>query len=563
MKPFVLALGALSLLALTLLSGRTPVQATGEVTDCSNDSDLVAKVGAGGSVTFNCGTATIVLSGAIVVTTDTTIDGGGTITLSGGNANRLFFVNDGATLTLKNFVLTNGYSPNGDGGAIYNGGHLMLDGVTIQNSQTPSNKSGGAIVTYGPMEITSSTLVNNKAGNGGAIYPRFSPAHVTITDSVLDGNQTTGAVGVGAGLGGAILLWDGATVDISGGDISYNTAQKGGAIYNQFANVSMSLSRTRVTNNTTTSDGGGIYNGGTMTLTNVVVSGNSVGFSTGYGGGIDNLGTATLTNVTLFGNDGDYGGGIYNGGTMTLTNSTLTNNSAGHIGGGIYNVGGTATLTNVTMSANSAAIGGGIENNGSDGTHLFLTNVIVAGGSSGVNCALGKPPDVSLFNLSTDSLCNFGSGRDNVLVMLGPLTENGGFTPTQMPLAGSPAIDGGTGTGCPTKDQRGFPRPVGVACDVGAVEYGSFLPHKQGDLNCDGLVNEVDALLPERFSAGLLASPLGGCPPLGFGLPQFGDVRCDGSVDGGDTLALLQFIVELAINPPQLVGCTPIGETPP
>jgi hypothetical protein len=98
MKPFVLALGALSLLALTLLSGRTPVHATGEVADCSNDSDLVAKVGAGGSVTFNCGTATTVLSGAIVVTTDTTIDGGGAVTLSGGNASRLFFVNNGATL---------------------------------------------------------------------------------------------------------------------------------------------------------------------------------------------------------------------------------------------------------------------------------------------------------------------------------------------------------------------------------------------------------------------------------------------------------------------------------
>jgi hypothetical protein len=45
--------------------------------------------------------------------------------------------------------------------------------------------------------------------------------------------------------------------------------------------------------------------------------------------------------------------------------------------------------------------------------------------------------------------------------------------------------------------------------------------------------------------------------------PQFGDVNCDGSVDGGDTVAILQFAVHVAIKPPQHAGCTPIGETLP
>ena len=40
-------------------------------------------------------------------------------------------------------------------------------------------------------------------------------------------------------------------------------------------------------------------------------------------------------------------------------------------------------------------------------------------------------------------------------------------------LPGSPAIDGGDDASAPSTDQRGFPRPVGAATDIGAYEYGS------------------------------------------------------------------------------------------
>ena len=58
--------------------------------------------------------------------------------------------------------------------------------------------------------------------------------------------------------------------------------------------------------------------------------------------------------------------------------------------------------------------------------------------------------------------------------MLGPLTDNGGLTPTHLPLPGSPVID--TACACAQFDQRGLARPIdgdgaGVAfCDIGAVE---------------------------------------------------------------------------------------------
>jgi hypothetical protein len=52
---------------------------------------------------------------------------------------------------------------------------------------------------------------------------------------------------------------------------------------------------------------------------------------------------------------------------------------------------------------------------------------------------------------------------------LGPLADNGGPTPTHA-LIGSPAIDAADSSSCPSTDQRGAPRPSGLACDIGAYE---------------------------------------------------------------------------------------------
>jgi hypothetical protein len=69
--------------------------------------------------------------------------------------------------------------------------------------------------------------------------------------------------------------------------------------------------------------------------------------------------------------------------------------------------------------------------------------------------------------------------------MLGPPRFNGSATQTQALLTSSPAIDP-SGSHCVTPaggvltiDQRGFPRPHGSYCDIGAFEYyppSLFLP---------------------------------------------------------------------------------------
>ncbi|MDR2877407.1 MAG: DUF11 domain-containing protein, partial [Chromatiales bacterium] len=75
-------------------------------------------------------------------------------------------------------------------------------------------------------------------------------------------------------------------------------------------------------------------------------------------------------------------------------------------------------------------------------------------------------------NLSSDAGCNI-SGAIVANPQLGALnTGNGGPTAVHVPQAGSPALNAGSNTNCPTTDQRGFPRPVSGICDIGAVEGG-------------------------------------------------------------------------------------------
>lgn len=79
------------------------------------------------------------------------------------------------------------------------------------------------------------------------------------------------------------------------------------------------------------------------------------GTTTGTGGGIYVLGgTLTLNQCTLSGNSAGNGGAIYNNSTLTLNQCTLSANSASSIGGGGVCNSGTLTLSQCTLSGNSA-----------------------------------------------------------------------------------------------------------------------------------------------------------------------------------------------------------------
>jgi hypothetical protein len=95
--------------------------------------------------------------------------------------------------------------------------------------------------------------------------------------------------------------------------------------------------------------GGGIYNSGSLTINDAIISGN---IGQAGGGGIFNSGTLTMNGGKITGNAGMVGGGIYNSGFLTINGATILGNHAAMSGGGVANC-GTLTLTDTIISGNT------------------------------------------------------------------------------------------------------------------------------------------------------------------------------------------------------------------
>lgn len=124
-----------------------------------------------------------------------------------------------------------------------------------------------------------------------------------------------------------------------------------------------------------TTYGGGIYSGGTVTLTNVDIAGNSATF----GGGIANVASGSLTirgRSKVRGSTN--GGGIYNEGTLVVTGkSVITGNGASDRGGGIFSVGSVEIAGDAQVVANTAASEGGGIWSGVSGSVVLRGNAVV------------------------------------------------------------------------------------------------------------------------------------------------------------------------------------------
>ena len=251
-----------------------------------------------------------------------------------------------------------------------------------------------------------------------------------------------------------------------------------------------------------------LYNEGTLTVKDSIISNNSSsGDNGGQGGGIDNDGKLTVTQSTFSNNraigssDTGFGGGIdsTSTGTLMVTGSTLSGNSASGkqdgLGGGIENE-GKLTVTYSTFSHNSASgsssYGGGIDSNSTGSSPLTISSSIVAANTA------PSGPDISgalisggynlIENVAGVTGLNARTDRQMALADLkidSTLRNNGGPTQTLALLQGSPAIDAVPQQACSitvtdisghnvtiTTDQRGDARPDGSenVCDIGAYE---------------------------------------------------------------------------------------------
>lgn len=459
----------------------------------------------GGKITFSCGPApvTIILAFQHTISADLEIDGGNLVTLSGGNATMLFQVFSGHSLTLNQVTLSHGY---GSFGAVENFGTL-----NATNSQFLNNEAldfGGGILNYDTLNLTDDLFDNNKAGsNGGGVFTTGGTA--TLSHVAFSNNTAfSGGGGIGVDINAIVVI----DSSLFTGNQATDTFAQGGAIdniagaltinkstfFNNFSSrgggVSALGGTTAITQSAYTGNysayGGAIrQEGGTLTVTDVTFSGNGYapnGYQVNTGGGAVSFGggDATLTNVTINGNWASYGGGFDHAGTgtATLTNVTISNNNA--VGSGAFDqADGSVVLVNVTISDNSAPFYGGVGNR--LGT-LSVRNTLLTGNMNTTthqseNCYLTIANNS--FSMSSDATCGFGAGHDNLTLPIGPLASNGGYTQTILLKKGNPAIDGGTDANCPTTDQRYVPRPIGPACDVGAVEMApadfglmAFLP---------------------------------------------------------------------------------------
>ena len=217
--------------------------------------------------------------------------------------------------------------------------------------------------------------------------------------------------------------------------------------------------------------GGGIYSYGNLVVNRCTFAGNHCS----HGGGAINCyaGSLAVSNSTFYGNTAGYGGGaIINYAPATLAQCTLWNNSA-TLGGAmlLYAKAGVDQCTVVTNAATSTC--GGLY--AFHGT-LGLTNSIVAGDTA----PPGSDANV-LDNPGAGALILRGAVNYTNDPMLSAPANYGGPTPTLPPLLGSPVIDGCTSGTSFTRDQRGFPRPLGPYADIGAVE-GVFNPAGPGQL---------------------------------------------------------------------------------
>lgn len=311
----------------------------------------------------------------IVVDKDLTINGNGA-TIDAQKRNKIFQVNSGVTVIIKDVKLVNGNNTR-DGGAIVNNGVLTLENIVFENNTAIENSlaKGGAIYNKDKLIVKSSNFIDSRvAYKGGAIYNdercSVSVSNSQFSDNVANSSfdienlyKEGGAIFCDQGslltvessnfknnfaeAGGAISTYFDSSVDVKSSNFTSNRAYKynteynfddgfGGAVYN-LANFSVSGSN--FTNNSATVDGG-IANAGKDSVLDVsksVFTDNSANSLWGSGAAIDNTGITTITDSKFNNNKAtSNSGAVCNNNKMTIIRSEFNGNSADN-GGAIKN----------------------------------------------------------------------------------------------------------------------------------------------------------------------------------------------------------------------------------
>ncbi len=318
-------------------------------------------------------------------------------------------------------------------------GSIVIQRMVLENGDAGTN-DGGAINSIGGVSISDSVLRNNSARAGGAIYLLGSNSNLVVTNSLFDGNSSTGINDSG---GGAVAMSASGrhVVRVSGSTFINNRSAAQAAVL-------------------------AIKTASEVVIANSTFSGNE---STAGSGALDLSGAtsgATLRNLTVVDNLS---------GVDTYASPAVQRAAIEFSAGGA-----TTTLSNSIVAANRAAAGVLDANCGAG--NAAATYNLYGEMLADATCPIGPVGAANLYALDTDVYDGTSAAY------LAPLADNGGSTqthgfndPQALAVAGfiidrgNPAVlvDALTraSNACATIDQRGGSRESGGRCDQGAFEH--------------------------------------------------------------------------------------------
>jgi hypothetical protein len=332
----------------------------------------------------------------------------------------------------------------------YRGIYLISGQLTVRNCLIAQN--GYGILNSGSLTLVDSTLRENALAFGSG----FSNNGTALVENTNFENN-------GASSGGAstTAIRNSGQLEVNGGRIANNTGD----------GLLIVGGRAILTGVTVENNGrAGVWQeqGATEIWSSIIRNNGGYGVIIGGRSGIPDFGTLRIRNSALVANRSS--GLRMDGGEVHVQNTTFSGNqgtSSG--GGGIWQYGGSLFLLDSTVAFNQ---GYGLQGNvsGVGGLTTITARRSVIALNSGDECFL-DPRVTASMGTPTFYTCN--EDWTPASLGLGTLTEDAG-TLVHPILPDSPLINaGGPVAACPANDQRGFPRPSGSTCDVGAYEFGA------------------------------------------------------------------------------------------
>jgi predicted outer membrane repeat protein len=303
-------------------------------------------------------TGTIDLQSALASLTEAVdITGSGadqlTVRRDAGGEYRIFDIAEGTAVGISGLTIADGRVA-GDGGGIRNAGTVTITDSVIAGNEAEGGAGGGVYGSRGAyLELIDSEVRENEAGYGGGLSCEGSeqepPGDLFVTGSSISGNTAGGGGGVAcpATIEHSTVVGNSATHGSGGGVAAY---------------LWLEVVDSLIAGNTAAENGGGVASAvADVSIISSEVRNNSAGYR---GGGIEAgfVASAHIDKTTVSGNTAATGGGgVYVDQGVLITDSTLSSNAAtgaGAEGGGLL-MNDIGRVSNTTITDNTAAGDGG------------------------------------------------------------------------------------------------------------------------------------------------------------------------------------------------------------